>query len=114
MERDKLERIAMQALLPGLEFGLESSLGLLNSARQVLGMEALVVSVGDVPAPAKRRGRPPKTKVMSLTRADKVSASTKERWRVVKAAGLDTKGKLPTRRMVEEAKRLLGTKAANA
>jgi hypothetical protein len=113
------------ALMPGLSLAVERTLESLNEARRVLGMPP--VSLVDNAAP--RRGRPPKSvanalpvatppapaveraaprkRAMSKTGRKSVGHHTRERWALVKEAGLTLSGRSPSSADVEKAKKIL-------
>jgi hypothetical protein len=112
------QSIAAQAsLLPGLQYAADLAIDALNDARAILRMPALhlanmqsvaqdrnqVQSINE--APKQRHTR--KRRKLSKEARKKLAASTRERWDVVRAAGIKMKGTVPTAAEVERGRKIL-------
>ena len=122
--------MAMQSLLPGLTFAAERSIELLNEVRTVLSLPPAKMHVGEL----VRRGRPPGTartappanpaiheaprakkkaavgRKMSAAQGKEVGRRTRERWEIVREAGLKPKGGSPTNAEVMRALKIVEKK----
>ena len=59
------------------------------------------------PVPEKAETIVEKIRRMSARNRRRLAQSSKERWEIVQAAGVDSGGKIPTREMVERARKIL-------
>ena len=117
----------MQSLLPGLTFGAEQATNLLNDARLVLGLPPVRIETGErrgrkradepynpeiheASAPSGK-GPPARTKQMSKKARQKLGASTRKRWAIVKEAGIDTGGKIPSAAHIARAQRIMARRS---
>ena len=127
MTQKEAEIIANRALLPGLEHAAVLVLHALNATRAVLAMPTLVLSGttrqsdnaihddnGTDAMHGGLEGLLTKKRSMSRESRRKVGNSVKERWGVVREAGIDTKGKIPTNADLEKARKILEEKAKRA
>jgi hypothetical protein len=124
MTQKTTEMIVHQALLPGVEHILALVLRALNDTREALAMPPLTLqgrsegepvfsldlqhvpsNGGDAPNNGKKRQ-------MSMQAKRKVGASVHERWNIVKSAGIDTGGRIPTNADVERARQILAKRKA--
>lgn len=123
----------MQSLLPGLAFSAEKCLELLNEARGTLGMPPMRLRVDGGTAPIlsaetgtvrpmlasiRSEGGPTITEKVDRRKGKgkrhitpeakrRIGDSTRERWAIVKAAGVSTNGKLPSARDIDKAQKIL-------
>lgn len=131
----QFELMAMQSLLPGLTFSAEKCIENLNEARGTLGMppmrlrveggtppilsgetstvRPMLTALREVGVKIDRRKGKGKRHMSPEVKA-KVGAATRERWAIVKAAGISTNGKLPSHRDIDKAHKILAKRAATA
>jgi hypothetical protein len=70
-------------------------------------------ATGQEQTPAEATEPAPR-RVMTPSAKKKLVSFTAERWRIVKEAGLDSGGRLPSNEMLEKAKKILARRAAKA
>lgn len=125
----QFELLAMQSLLPGLTFSVEKSLDLLNDARRALSLPLFALTEGAA-SPMKRRGRgrpvgikeagPRKSPAlvkrrMTAAQRQAVGAASRQRWAIVREAGIKMVGPAsPNKQQVERARRIIAKRAAQA
>lgn len=111
---------AQAAMLPGLQFALQTALDNINDARLALKMSPLELSdertapVQHTPAPFLRgeiHAKPKKRRRMSTESRDKLRAATQERWDLVRKAGIKMTGRVPSAADVQKAQKLLARRA---
>lgn len=135
----RFELMAMQSLLHGLTYAAERMVDTLNEARQALSLPLMRLAEDGYEEPTppassmalangheatdedgsatkkkKKRGRPrTSSRIWSKRTKQRIGDNTRERWDVVKAAGISN-GKAPSAAMVERAKKILARREAKA